>query len=84
MTEQNQIPLEEALKLVDFEFIEGAWRVKHVKCNVWGDVRWDVFGTINGREWQFAETPREKLERLIKEGALKWQLLEAVHQLEDD
>ena len=22
----------------EFEFVEGEWRVKHVKCNVWGDV----------------------------------------------
>jgi hypothetical protein len=30
MTEQPQITLEEALKLVDFEFVDGAWRVKRV------------------------------------------------------
>ena len=50
----DQITLEEALKLVDFEFVAGAWRVKHVKCDVWGDVTWDVFGTVRGTsviEW---------------------------------
>ena len=30
MTDQPQITLEEALKLVDFEFVDGAWRVKRV------------------------------------------------------
>ena len=25
----------------EFEFVEGEWRVKHAKCNVWGDVMWD-------------------------------------------
>ena len=30
----NKITLEEALKLVEFEFIEGEWRVRHVKTNV--------------------------------------------------
>jgi len=83
----DQITLEKALELVDFEFIEGAWRVKHVRCDVWGDVKWDVFGnvhgTINGRKWQFVETPREKLKRLIDEGADKDQLIEVINQLEN-
>ena len=60
MTEQ-QIPIEEALKLVDFEFIEGAWRIKNVKCDVLGDVIWDVHGTVRGTigglKWKFDETP---------------------------
>ena len=84
MTNQKQITLEEALKLVDFEFVDGAWRVKHVKRTVWGDVKGDVYGTIDGRPWEFLETPREKLKRLIDEGALKYQLLEAIYQLEDN
>ena len=111
----NQIPIEEALRLVDFEFFEGAWRVMNVKCdvegnvegnvqgsvegnvrcsvrgniyvsvegNVWGNVG-SVRGTINGRKWQFIETPKEKLKRLIQEGANKAQLLEAFNQLENN
>lgn len=95
----DQITLEEALKLVDFEFIEGKWTVENVKCNVWGNVEGDVkgdvfgvwgnvhnivYGTISGLKWKFDETPREKLERLIEEGADKAQLLEAINQLEDN
>ena len=30
MTEQKQITLKEALNLVDFEFVDGAWRVKRI------------------------------------------------------
>ena len=56
----DQITLEEALKLVDFEFIEGAWRVKTVKC----DVLDGVWGTVYGSEWQFVKTPNKKLKRL--------------------
>ena len=84
MTNQKQITLEEALKLVDFEFVDGAWRVKHVKRTVWGDVKGNVYGTIDGRPWEFFDTPRQKLRRLIGEGADKAQLLEAVNQLEDN
>jgi len=103
----DQITLEEALKLVEFEFVAGAWRVRHVKTSVYGsvwcnvigdvdgsvgsvigDVKRNVYGkvggTINGREWQFVETPREKLKRLIEEGAGKAQLLEAFNQLENN
>ena len=103
MTDQPQITIKEALNLVEFEFIEGVWRVKHVTCTVWGDVYGnvkgnvlcnvlgnvggyvggDVGGTINGREWEFVETPKEKLKRLIEEGADKEQLLEAFNQLEE-
>jgi len=84
MTEQKQITLEEALELFDFEYIdEGEWRVKQVKPNVRGDGQINVWGTINGRKWEFVETPREKLKRLIEEGADKDQLLEAFNQLEE-
>jgi len=101
----DQITLEEALKLVEFEFVAGAWRVMHVKTSVYGSVWCDVIGdvdgsvgsvigsvgsvygnvggTINGREWQFVETPKDKLKRLIDEGADKDQLLKAFNQLED-
>ena len=104
MTDQKQITLEEALKIVEFEFVAGAWRVKFVHGSVWGDVEGDVEGdvkgnvegdvwgnvggnvggTIKGRKWQFIETPREKLRRLIEEGAHKSQLLEAIYQLENN
>ena len=50
--------------------------------SIWGDVG-RVDGRINSREWQYVETPKEKLKRLIEEGADKEQLLEAFNQLED-
>jgi hypothetical protein len=34
--------IEEALRLLGFEFIQGAWQVKRVKCDVWFDV-WGAF-----------------------------------------
>ena len=63
----------------------------NVEGDVEGDVYGDVYGevggtvrtTINGRKWQFIETPKGKLKRLIQEGADKAQLLEAFNQLED-
>jgi hypothetical protein len=90
MTEQ--ITLEEALKLVQFKQApNGSWYVKNVYGDAYGNVYgnvcgyvWgNVEGTINGREWQFIETPKEKLKRLIDEGADKDQLLEAINQLEE-
>lgn len=94
----NQITLEEALELVQFKFKQfpsgGFWYVE----NVWGDVYGNVCGyvegdvgkvggtvrtTINGRKWKFVETPKEKLKRLIDEGADKAQLLDAFNQLEE-
>jgi len=102
----NEITLEEALKLVEFEFIEGEWRVRHVKTNVYGSVWCNVIGdvdgsvgsvigdvlnnvygnvggTISGRKWQFVETPKEKLGRLIKKTGNE-DLIEAFNQLEDN
>jgi hypothetical protein len=52
--------------------------------DVIGDVGGNVGGTINGREWNFVETPREKLQRLVAEGATKEALLAAIDQLEDN
>ena len=102
----DKITLEEALKLVEFEFVNRAWRVKHVQGSVWKNVYGSVYGyvrddvddvggnvrevggivhgTISGCEWQFVETPREKLKRLIEEGADKDQLLKAFNQLENN
>ena len=37
--------------------------------DVYGAVRGDVCGTISGRKWQFVETPKDKLRRLIEEDA---------------
>jgi len=121
----NQIPIEEALKLVQFKQVNGSWCVENVECDVkgdvdghvygnvegnvkgnlegnlegdvygnvgdvygnvgdvWGNVLGSVEGTINGRKWQFIETPKEKLKRLIYEGADKDQQLEANNQLEE-
>ena len=87
----NQITIEQALELVEFVHGPEGWRVKHVGGNVWGnvwggvcgDVRGKVLGTIKGRKWRFVETPKEKLQRLIHEGAGKAQLLEALEQLEE-
>jgi hypothetical protein len=91
----DQITLEKALELVEFELGPEGWRVKNVKgsvygnvlgdvwCNVrrdvlgdvlgnvWGDVCHNVChnvwghvgGTINGRQWEFIETPKEELKR---------------------
>jgi len=72
------------------------WQVEGSVCgnvngDVVGNVEGDVHGnvgnvwrTINGREWQFVETPKEKLKRLLYEGAYKDQLLEEFNQLEDN
>jgi len=88
----NQIPIEEALKLVQFKQSPwGFWYVENVCDNVEGNVYGNVEGsvegnvrtTINGRKWQFVETPKEKLKRLIDEGADKAQLLDAFNQLEE-
>ena len=84
MTEQKQITLEEAINLFDFEYNEGEWRIVGVKPNVWGDGQINVWGTINGRKWEFVETPVQRLRRLIEEDADKAQLLEVVNQLEDN
>ena len=51
---------------------------------VLGNINGYVFGKISGREWQFAETPEDKLKRLIEQGADKGQLLEAFNQLKNN
>jgi hypothetical protein len=40
-----------------------------------------VLGAINGRQWQYVEALKEKMARLIKEGASKEELLEALEEL---
>jgi hypothetical protein len=109
MTEQ--ITLEQALELVDFDQgNDGTWHVTVVKgfCSfVKGDcgtvegncgtvkgycgtvegncgiVDGCVLDTINGRQWQYVETPRERVMRLVKEGAAIDELLKALEQLND-
>ena len=98
MAETNQITIDEALELVDFyQSHSGKWYVSAVKghcgtvkgyCGiVEGNchrVGGKVLTTINGREWQYIETPKGKLKRLIEEDADKEQLLEAVNQMEEN
>ncbi len=87
----KQITLEELLELVTVkQTYDGGWQIIDVKGNVHGDVegfvlgdvRSHVYGKINGRQWQSVETPKEKLERLIKEKGDE-ELIEAFNQLED-
>jgi len=80
----DQITIEEALVLVEFQFGLHKWQVRNIRGTVYGDVWGSVVGTIRGRHWKFIETPKEKLKRLIEEGADKAQLLEAFNQLEDN
>ena len=82
MTEQ--ITLEEALEIVTFhQNFDGTWVVQDVKSDVLGNVEGGVWGTINGRQWQFIETPKEKLQRLIEETGNQ-ELIDAFNQLEDN
>jgi hypothetical protein len=53
--------------------------VGSVYGDVEGDVKSNVGGTINGREWQFVETPKEKAIRLIRNGEIE----EAIKILEE-
>ena len=78
---------------------DGSWRIvdvkgvvfgnvyDHIGGNVFGDVLRDVegfvYGKINGKEWQFVETPKDKLKRLIEEKGDE-ELLEAFNELEDN
>ena len=61
--------MEEVQQLVEFQRnVHGQLFVCDVYCTVWGDVHDTVKGTIEGRKWQFVETPKEKAIRLIREG----------------
>jgi len=55
----------------------------YVGGSVGGSVKGIVGGTIGGREWNFVETPKEKLGRLIKETG-DVDLIEAFNQLENN
>ena len=54
-----------------------------VHGNVEGNVGGYVSGSINGRGWEYIETPKEKLKRLIEETGDE-ELLKAFNQLEDN
>ncbi len=55
----------------------------NIYAAVSGSISGDVRGTINGKQWQYVETPRQKVERLIKETG-STELIEAFNQLEDN
>jgi hypothetical protein len=85
----DQITRDELLDLIRVEKgPDGNWCVSDVRGdvdgNVDGDVGGHVYGKINGREWDFVETPTEKLQRLVTEGATKEELLLAIDRLEDN
>ena len=69
--------MEEVAELVEFgRDDEGCLFVRNIKGHVmgdversvWGNVGISVKGTIGGREWEFIETKKEKVIRLIREG----------------
>lgn len=75
-----QITLKEALELVSFTFDEEeGWQVEEVL----GDVGQNVWGTINGRKWKFAEKPNASLKRLL-EASTDEELIDAFMQLENN
>ena len=55
-----------------------------VKGDVFGDVGGSVSGTINGKEWQYVETPAEKLRRLIEEKRDYDEILQALNEMENN
>ena len=76
-------------------FVEGNCRIIQGDCQiVKGDcnlvagncqsVKGTVYQTINGRKWQYIETPKEALRRLVKAGASKDEILAAIDQLQED
>ena len=62
---------------VDGNVYGGVWG------NVEGDVKGYVSGTINASEWEYVETPKEKLKRLIEETGNE-ELIEAFDELENN
>ncbi len=54
-----------------------------VNGNVHGDVTGFVKGKIEGHEWDFVETPKEKLQRLIEESGNQ-ELIDTFNQMEDN
>ena len=54
-----------------------------VKGNIGGDVCGAVHGTINGRNWESIETPKDKLQRLL-DGASEEELLKLINHIENN
>jgi hypothetical protein len=61
-------------------FVEGDCVIVKGDCELVGG---KVFKTINGCQWQYIETPKQKLHRLIKETGNQ-ELIEAFNQLVDN
>ena len=75
------------------------WRVRSVFSSIYGDiygtifgdtygaiggdVYGTIFGTINGRRWKFIETPKDELQRLIRESGNQ-ELIDTFNQLENN
>ena len=73
--------LKEVLELVSFQRdSKHNLVVQNVLSHVRGKVLGKVNGTIDGREWQYIETPKDKAIRLIREGKNE----EALKVLEED
>lgn len=84
----KQITLEEAQKLVRFKYDDYlGWQVCDVNGNIKGDVNGNVNGNvggyINSRKWEFVETPKEKLQRLITESGSQ-ELIDTFNQMENN
>lgn len=65
----------------DCHIVEG--NCDYVRQDVY-QVDGTVHNTINGRDWQFEETDKETLERLIEEGLPRYMLQDALDQMEED
>ena len=84
----KQITLEEAQKLVRFKYDDYlGWQVcdvnGNIKGDVYGNVNGNVGGYINSRKWEFVETPKEKLQRLITESGSQ-ELIDTFNQMENN
>ena len=65
----------------DVAVVEG--NVGTVRGSVMRSVKGNVWGTIDGRKWQFVETSEEKLKRLIEE-TKNSELIELFNQMENN
>ena len=61
------------------DIVEGNCRIVQGDCHI---VEGTVCKTINGRKWQYVETPKERFERLLEKTENK-ELIEAFKQLEE-
>ena len=50
---------------------------------IYGNIKGNVLGTINGQRWDFVETPKEKLQRLIEESGIQ-ELIDTFNQMENN